>query len=191
MIKRILFILSVVLIGLSSCQKHSSKEKEVVSNPEKLNGDQVYSNPVDGKTYNGSNGWKRHHTEADDLDGGPIKLKTITMLTGDPNVKKRMGIDENADFAQIADRMSGLVRKVKEITIGAFKSTQKKGEMMIQLTLTEKPSPEVSVSFRDDVEESRVSKVYNQLEKITGYSTLEDSVKIQFHFLLNKEVTAQ
>lgn len=176
-------ITSVILLFfiLFSCDQKKTKTdiinpSETTTNPDEISEKKGYTNPVDGKTYRSEKKWKKYSPENKKIDTGAVKVEQIILLTDQNKILKRIAIEKFVEFIEKAELI------VKE----SMQETNKKGELLVQITLNDSSPPKVNVSAKEDVDEKKMSLIYSEIEKLKDYNTSKDSVVFQTHYTINK-----
>ena len=160
---------------ITSCSQ--KKDATTTDDPGNIEGKSTYENPADDKVYKTEGEWKKYTPETPGEKGGPVELKQIILLTSDAEMEKAIDVNHLSDFIKQAEH---LIEK-------EMNNTDKIGEMLIQITLDKEGVSAVQISLAEDVDKEKVQTVYDDLLKISGYSTQQDSVVFQLHYTMNKE----
>jgi len=174
-------LVTLLILFLFACSQSSKKNQpikstDVSTNPDDLSGKKTYVNPADGKTYASEAEWKTYEAENKKIDTGNVKVKQVILLTNQNDIPARISIEKLAEF----------IKKTEVIVKEAMEESDKKGEILVQITLSDSKAPKVDVSARDAVDGEKVKFIYSEIEKLADYTTQQDSVIFQTHYTINK-----
>ena len=72
-----------------------------------------------------------------------------------------------------------------EIVLTSFLGSSKKGELLIQITLSDYNTPKVDIGTKEDVDERKIPHLLDALENLKGYVTKKDSITFQILYGIN------
>ncbi len=171
----LIIILLLVSCNNNSIKKNSIKSSDISTSPDEISGKKVYVNPADGKTYESENEWKTYSPQNKKIDTGNVKIKQIILLTNQNEISNRISVERLTEF----------IEKTEVIVKESMTKSHKKGELLVQITLSNYKAPKVNISAKDDVDGEKVSSIYYKIEKLKNYTTQKDSVTFQTHYTIN------
>ncbi len=149
---------------------------DITGDINKISGKRYYANPLDGLIYKSENGWKLYdHTPHPTIDTGIVKVRFGVLLTSQNDISACIDIEQLTMF----------MKKMDQIVLSSFLGSSKKGELLIQITLSDYNTPKVDVGTKDDVDERKIPYLLDALENLKGYVTKKDSITFQILYGIN------
>ncbi len=174
----LLIIISCFLFSCGKNEKNTDhiKPSEVSADPDNISGKKVYKNSADGKTYQSDSEWKLYQPDHVKVDTGSVKTKHHILLTDQNEIPNLISIERFAEF----------INKTEVVVKESMSKSDKKGEILAQVTLTHTDIPKVDISTKDEVDGENIERIFSGIEQIKGYNTQRDSVIFQTLYTINK-----
>ncbi|PSK92607.1 hypothetical protein [Taibaiella chishuiensis] len=181
--KTLLLCLCLPVSGLLSCSGNKTSGRAgITSNPDSLEGKQVYLNPADGNTYSTSGAFETYGPEGGTTPKyGPAVLQKIILLTDEPTMERVISIDTLDSYF---DADSNTLAAV-------FKDYKQEGDLLIQFTLYAGKQPLIIVANNGNFDTAILRHLDNALQRnCSYYRTRMDSCTYQAFYRIGTQAPA-
>lgn len=132
-----------------------SKNHNIANDPDNLEGNNTYVNPVDGKVYQTDGQFKKHEPAGETKKyEGPVQPTGLVLLTQESEIPRVIGI---RPLVQI-------VKEIDAIVVEELAESKDLGRIVIQCTLYHDQSGQISLAYEGQVNNEYLNKIYHRVQ---------------------------